>query len=55
MDVYLPLLTDINDSLKRGIFPNDLAEVIPSFKILIYLTKLTTDQSHISKFFERIV
>ena len=35
MDVYLPLLTDIiNDSLKGGIFPDELklAEVIPLFK-----------------------
>ena len=30
IDIYSPLLTDvINDSLKRGIFPN---EVIPLFK-----------------------
>ena len=34
MDIYLPLLTDIiNDSVKRGIFPDELklAEVIPLF------------------------
>ena len=35
MDIYLPFLTDIiNDSLKRGIFSDELklAEVIPLFK-----------------------
>ena len=35
MDIYLPLLTDIiNDSVKRGIFPDELklAEIISLFK-----------------------
>ena len=44
MDAYLPFLTDIiKDSLKRGMFPNDLklAEEMPLLKKLIHLIKLT--------------
>ena len=62
MDVYLPLLTDIiNDSFKRGIFPDEikLAEVMP---LLINTdpfgkTNCPTVSllSHISKVFERVI
>ena len=61
MDVYLPLLTDIiNDSLKRGMFPDELklAEVIPLFKKAGPFDKTNYRPvsllSRISKVFERI-
>ena len=57
MDVYLPLLTNtINDSLKKGIFPDKLKleEVIhdPIDKINYSPVSL---RSRISKAFERII
>ena len=57
IDIYSPLLTDvINDSLKRGIFPN---EVIPLFKNAdpCFKTKCRPVSllSHISNVFERII
>ena len=61
-DIYLLLLTDIiNDSLKRGMFPNkfNLAEVIPLFKEADLFD--TTNYhpvsllSPISKVFERLI
>ena len=62
MDIYLPLLTDIiNDSLKRGIFPDELklAEVMPLFKNTDPFGKTNCQTvsllSHISKVFERVI
>ena len=62
IDIYLPLPTDvINDSLKRGIFPNEpkLAEVIPLFKKADHFDKTNYRPvsllSHISNVFERII
>ena len=62
MDIYLPLLTGIiNNSLKRGIFPDELklAEVIPLFKKADPFDKTNYRPvsllSHISKVFERII
>ena len=62
MDIYLPLFTDIiNDSLKRGIFPDELklAEVIPLFKKADPFDKTNyrpvSSLSHISKVSERII
>ena len=62
MDIYLPLLTDIiNESLKRGIFPDELkvAEAIPLFKKGVPFDKTNYQPvsflSHISKVFERII
>ena len=61
-DIYLLLLTDIiNDSLKRGMFPDkfNLAEVIPLFKEADLFD--TTNYhpvsllSPISKVFERLI
>lgn len=54
MDAYLPFLTNIiKDSLKRGMFPNDLklAEVMPLLKKLIPLIKLTP----ISRIFQQLL
>ena len=62
MDIYLPLSTYIiKDSLKRGIFPDEikLPEVIALFKIADPFDKtnyrLVSILSHISKDFERII
>ena len=62
MDIYLPFLTDtINDSLKSGIFPDELklAEVIPFFQKADPFDESNNRQvslfSHISKIFERII
>ena len=62
MDIYLPLLTDIiNDSFKRGIFPDELklTEVIPLFKNSDPFDKTNYRPvsllSHITKVFERVI
>ena len=62
MDIYLPLLTDtINDSLKRGIFSDELrlAEVIPLSKKADPFDKTNYRPvsllSHISKALERVI
>ena len=62
MDIYLPLSTYIiKDSLKRGIFPDEikLPELIALFKIADPFDKtnyrLVSILSHISKDFERII
>ena len=62
MDIYLPLLTDIiNDSLKRGIFLDELklAEVKPWFEKAGPFEKAKYQPvsllSHISKVFERLI
>ena len=62
MDIYLPFLIDIiNDSLKRGIFPDELklAEVTPLFQKADPFDESNNRPvslfSHISKVFERII
>ena len=63
MDIYLPLLTHIiNDSLKKGIFSDELkklAEVIPLFKKADPFDKsnyrLVSLLSHILNVFERVI
>ena len=62
MNIYLPLLTDIiNDSLKRGTFPDELklAEVIPLFQKADPFDKTNYRPvsllSHISTAFERVI
>ena len=62
MDIYLPFLADsTNDSLERGVFPDELklSEVIPLFKKADSFDKTNYRPvsllSHISKFFERLI
>ena len=61
MGIYLPLLRDGNDSLKRGIFSDELklAEVMPLLKKADPFDKTyyrpVSLLSHISKVFERII
>ena len=61
MDIYFPLFTDINDFLKRVIFPHEikLAEVIPLFKKADPFDKTNCRPvsliSHVSKGFDRII